>query len=136
MVVRRPIVRSVSALTCLALAACVAAAAEGKKKPAAGAPLEFAVVGGTVFRDSGFALAEAEVTLAVEGAEPAKGKIKKLKTVSSPRGEFSFRVPPVAARYRVGVFHKGFQAAEKVVEIQGGSERVDATFNLSPESKH
>ena len=91
-----------------------------------------------MFRDDGFTLAVAEVTLAVVSAEPSgpKAKLKKLKTLSSPRGEFSFRVPPVPGKYRVTVFVKGFQAAEKVVEIQGGTERVDATFSLSPESKH
>jgi Carboxypeptidase regulatory-like domain len=100
---------------------------------------EYAVVAGTVFRDNGFALAEAEVTLEVADAAPAparKSKVKKLKTLSSPRGEFTFRVPPVAAKYRVTVAAKGFRMADKVVEVQGGSERVDATFTLSPESKH
>ena len=116
----------------------MAAAAEGRKK-ARGASLEYAIVGGTVFRDNGFTLAEAEVTLEVAAAEPSavpKGKLKKLKTLSSPRGEFSFRVAPVPGKYRVAVSAKGFQAAEKVVEINGGTERVDATFSLSPESKH
>ena len=98
----------------------------------------FAVVGGTVFRDSGFALAGAEITL--EPDPPAtpgtKAKVKKLKSASSPRGEFTFRVPPVAARYRVTVSAKGFQSADKVVEVAGGAERVDATFTLAPESKH
>ena len=123
-------------LFCLVLAACGTAAAEGKKKPEGA--LEYAVVGGTVFRDNGFALADAEVTLAEakESAANAKAKVKKLKATSSPRGEFSFRVPPLAGKYRVSVSAKGFQSAEKVVEIQGGSERVDATFSLSSESKH
>ena len=76
---------------CLMLAACGAAAAEGRKKPAGA--LEYAVVGGTVFRDNGFALADAEVTLEVspEPASNGKLKVKKLKATSSPRGEFSFQ---------------------------------------------
>ena len=115
----------------------MAALAEGRKK-VPGASLAYAVVGGTVFRDSGFPLADAEVTLEVAVADTStpKSKAKKLKTLSSPRGEFSFRVPPVPGKYRVAVSAKGFQAAEKVVQIEGGTERVDATFSLSTESKH
>ena len=117
----------------IAIAASVAAltanvAQEGKKTA------DYAVVAGTVFRDNGFALAGAEVALEISPA-PSK-KAKKLQTVSSPRGEFSFRVPPVVAKYKISVSAKGFQAADKVVEIQGASERADATFTLSPESKH
>ena len=104
---------------------------------------EFAIVGGTVFRDSGMSLPEALVTLepasgAVEAAAPKskKSKVRKLTAVSSPRGEFTFRVPPVAMKYRVTVSAKGYQSAEKIVETGGGSERVDATFTLAPESKH
>jgi hypothetical protein len=134
------LVNRLACLTCLMLAALLAAPADGKKKPAnaAGAE-EFSVVGGTVFRDSGLTLGEAEVTLEVApdpsaSANP-KSKIRKLKTVSSPRGEFTFRVPPVPAKYKVSVSAKGFHPADKIVEIQGASERVEATFSLSPESK-
>ena len=124
---------------CLTLVTGEAAPAQGKKKaPAAQAATEFAVVSGTVFRESGLALPEADVTLEVVRDPPvaAKAKVKKLRAMTSPRGEFAFRVPPVAMKYRVSVSAKGFQAAEKVVEVQGGSERVDATFSLAPESKH
>lgn len=127
-------------LLCVAFlaAACATGWAEGKKKPASAAAVEFAVVGGTVFRDNGLALADAEVALEVIQDPPlaAKSKMNKLKAVTSPRGEFTFRVPPAAMKYRVSILAKGFQPVEKVVEVQGGSERVDATFTLSPESKH
>ena len=105
---------------------------------------EYAIVGGTVFRDSGLALAEADVTLepvqdpaTVPAAKSkSKSKNRKLTAITSPRGEFTFRVPPVPMKYRVTVTAKGFRGAEKIVETGGGSERVDATFSLSPESKH
>ena len=125
-------------LACLTLVACVTSWADSKKKPAPAATGEFAVVGGTVFRDNGFAMADANVTLEVIQDPPlaAKSKMKKLKAVTSPRGEFTFRVPPTAMKYRVSILAKGFQPAEKIVEVESGSERVDATFTLSPESKH
>jgi len=121
----------------LALCLTLAASADSKKpKSTESSTQDYAVVAGTVFRDNGFALPEADVTLEVDGPPAPKSKVKKLKAVSSPRGEFTFRVPPVATKYKVTVSAKGFRMAEKVVEVQGGSERVDATFNLSPESKH
>ena len=136
MVAFGPIVRRWVVL-CLALAAAVPqAVADGKKKPVGGP--EYAVVGGTVFRDNGFALADAEVTLEIvpdAGSTGSKSKVKKLKSTTSPRGEFTFRVPAAPAKYRVAVSMKGFRPGEKMVEIQGGPERVDATFSLSPESK-
>ena len=126
------------------LAACLAApafgwAADGKKKSDGAS--DYAIVAGTVFRDNGLSLSEAEVTIEVapEPGAPApagKSRVKKLKAITSSRGEFSFRVPPVQARYKVSVAAKGFQPADKVIEIQGGAERADATFSLSPESKH
>ena len=95
----------------------------------------YAIVGGTVFRDSGFALPEAQVTLEPDGNSGGKKKSRKLTAVSSPRGEFTFRVPPVAAKYKVAVAAKGFAPEEKIVEMHGGEERVEATFTLSPQSK-
>jgi len=106
-----------------------------------GAPVqEFAIVGGTVFRDNGFALADAELTLEIvrtgAGEAKSKSKVKKLKAASSPRGEFTFRVPPVEAKYRVTASARGFAPQEKIVEVGGGSERVEVNFSLSTESKH
>ena len=99
----------------------------------------YAIVGGTVFRDSGLALPEAQVTLQPEdqpdGGGSSRHKPRKLTTVSSPRGEFTFRVPPVAAKYKVTVTAKGFVGSEKIIETHGGEERVEATFSLAPQSK-
>jgi hypothetical protein len=121
------------------LVACVGLVAWADSRKGGAAPQEYAIVAGTVFRDSGLALPEAEITLEIvdpsAGEPKPKSKVKKLRAVSSPRGEFSFRVPPVAMKYKVTVAAKGFRPAEKIVEIEGASERVDATFSLSPESK-
>lgn len=89
-----------------------------------------AVVAGTVFRDSGFSLPGATVTLAVEDAP----KVKKLQSVSDTRGEFAFRVPPKAGTYVVRASMKGFQPAEKEASVTG-EERVEVTLVLPSESK-
>ena len=90
-----------------------------------------AVVAGTVFRENGFSLPGATVTLAVKDA--AK-KPKKLQSVSDGRGEFAFRVPPGAATYVVKVSLKGFQTIEKEASVSG-EERVEVTLMLPAESK-
>ena len=72
----------------------------------------------------------ATVTLAVKDAP----KVKKLQSVSDPRGEFAFRVPPQPAVYVVRAALKGFQSAEKETSVNG-EERVEVTLTLIPESK-
>lgn len=94
-----------------------------------------AVVAGTVFRENGFSLPGAAVTLAVKGAPGVpKKKIKRLQAVSDGRGEFAFRVPPGAATYVVSASMKGFQSIEKEASVSG-DERVEVTLMLSAESK-
>jgi hypothetical protein len=89
-----------------------------------------AVVAGAVFRESGFSLPGATVTLAVKDAP----KIKRLQSASDARGEFAFRVPPGAATYLVRASMKGFQPAEKEISIMD-EERVEVTLTLLSESK-
>lgn len=90
-----------------------------------------AVVAGTVFRENGFSLPGATVTLVVKDANK---KAKKLQSVSDSRGEFAFRVPPGAATYVVRASTKGFQAVEKEASVSG-EERVEVTLMLPAESK-
>ncbi len=63
-------------------------AAAPKKKPVLDT---YALVSGSVFNDSGFALPDADVTIAPE-AQPTK--TKPIEIVSDARGEFVIRVPP------------------------------------------
>ena len=94
-----------------------------------------AVVAGTVFRENGFSLPGAAVTLAVKDAAGVpKKKIKKLQSVSDRRGEFAFRVPAGAGTYIVEAFMKGFQSVEKEASVSG-EERVEVTLVLPAESK-
>lgn len=106
--------------------------AAGDKKP----PEEYSVVGGTVFRDPGFAVRGAEVSLQPDPETPEQRavKVKPMKILSDARGEFAFRVPPAAMRYKLAVTCKGYQGQEKTVSITAG-ERSDATFLLQAESK-
>lgn len=90
-----------------------------------------AVVAGTVFRENGFSLPGATVTLAVKDAPK---KSKKLQSVSDARGEFAFRVPPGQATYVVSASLKGFQRVEKEASVSG-DERVEVTLVLPSESK-
>src|SRR5579871_4277106 len=68
----------------------------------------YAVVAGTVFREPGFALPGADVTVTPHPGEgQAPFKLKKLQAISDGRGEFAFRVPPTPMRYTVRVSAKG-----------------------------
>jgi hypothetical protein len=95
----------------------------------------YALVSGTVFRDPGFALPNAMVTLTPNpslGSSPTK--IKKQQSVTNSRGEFVFRVPPTAMRYTVRVAAKGYREEEKSVDVEGET-RVEVTLSLHEESK-
>jgi len=118
------------------LAAVVPLAANGGDKKTAEL---YALVGGTVFQESGFALPNAVVTLFPEpqaGDSPAKAK--KMQAASDERGEFVFRVPAGAVHYTIRiaarVAAKNYQTQEKSVAVER-EERVDVTFQLQPESK-
>jgi hypothetical protein len=110
------------------LAASLAAGAESPRRVE-----PYALIAGTVFRDSGFTLAGAEVTVT---AEPGRGearavKFRKTKAVTDGRGEFAIRVPVTPMRYRVVVRARGFQPQQKTVQIEG-DQRVDVFFQLEP----
>jgi hypothetical protein len=93
----------------------------------------FAIVAGTVFRESGFVLPGAEVTLTPEPGEDGRKSAKPQHQTTDARGEFAFRVPPEHARYRVTASAKRFQKQEKTAEIQG-EERADVTLTLPQSS--
>ena len=116
-------------LTFAVLAAGILAASEKNKKVES-----FALIAGSVFRDSGFSLAGAD--LAVDPAPDAKppSKFKRIKVVTDARGEFAVRVPAVPMRYTVSVKASGYRIDKKEVSIQG-TEVVELFFRLEPESK-
>ena len=116
----------------LLIAAAVPLAAAGKKKAVSET---YSIVAGTVFREPGFALPQADVTLIPNPQQDGLPvKVKKLSTVSDARGEFVFRVPAATMRYTVKVAAKGYHGEEKTVNVQG-EDRADVTFQLHEESK-
>ncbi|MCC7496942.1 MAG: carboxypeptidase regulatory-like domain-containing protein [Bryobacterales bacterium] len=108
--------------------------AEKQRKETAGDPVS--VVAGTVFREPGFALAGAQVTITPDpdASSPRKPKLKKMKALSDSRGEFAFRVPSIAMKYVVSAVAEGFTPQRKPVVIHGG-ERAEVYFTLQPVSR-
>ena len=84
---------------------------------------EYSVVAGSVFRESGFALAGASVTLMAKDA----AKFKPLHATSDARGEFAFRVS-AAGVYLVRASMKGFQSVEKEAAVTAPGERNEVTL--------
>ena len=125
--------RRIGSSVLILLAFSLAATAFAAKKPKADEP--YAIVGGTVFRASGLSLPGADVVIA---PDPQPGqtavKIAAPKAVSDARGEFAFRVPVTAMRYRVTAKMKGFEPQQKSVDIEGEA-RTDVTLILPPVSK-
>jgi hypothetical protein len=121
-----------TSLVVVLLAALLPVAAAAKKKPALDT---YAVISGSVFQESGYALPDAAVTLVAE--PPSAGtaaKAQKLEAVSDSRGEFILRVPPGPTNYVIVVAAKGYQSLRKSVAVEG-QERVEVTFQLERESK-
>ncbi len=120
-------------ISLLLLAAAFALPGAAARKKAAAEP--YVLLDGTVFRDNGFALPNAEVVVIPDpGPEAAPTKLKKLQAVSDSRGEFAFRLPVLNMRYLVKVSAKGYRNETKPVTVQG-EDRLDVTFQLQPESK-
>jgi len=118
--------RSIKAVFFFAVLGAVLTPAGDKKKPA-----EEAVIAGSVFRDPGYALPEATVTLTLRD-DPKHKKLAQLETTY--RGEFSFHVPAAPAVYVVKASAKGYRSEEKAASVTG-TDRVELTFTLEPETK-
>ena len=104
-----------------------AAGKNDKKKPAD----PDAVIAGSVFRDPGYALPEATVTLLLRD-DPKHKKLTQQQTTF--RGEFAFHVPSNPAVYVVKASARGYRSEEKEASVTG-PDRIDLTFTLEPETK-
>jgi Carboxypeptidase regulatory-like domain len=111
------------------LAALIAAsgAAAGSKPPTDA----YAVIAGTVFREDGFSLRGAEVSIHPDPSAKPKPKIKIRRMNADGRGEFAFRVPPGPMKYTIRAKAAGFHEDAKTVSISN-DERVDVFFALKP----
>jgi Carboxypeptidase regulatory-like domain len=105
-------------------------ASGGDKKP----PPEPSIVAGTVFRDPGFAMANAEVTLTLKTAPQGVKAPKQQKTTSNFRGEYSFRVPAAKAEYVVSVKASGFVPEDKPAIVGDDPERLEIYLTLKPDA--
>ena len=122
---RKKTKRSSSVWLAAALLATFSGRTSGGEKKAVAA---YAVVAVTVFREPGFALPGAEVSLTA-------GNEKPKKATCDARGEYAFRVAPEPKEYVVRATAKGFHAEEKRVAIHGESERAEVTLELHTEPK-
>jgi hypothetical protein len=127
---------SKSRLCCVAFAllAISSALAAGEQRSGQTTPEAAALIGVSVFREPGFAVAGAALELTPAPAQNPDLKMKPIKGATDNRGEFVFRVAPSPARYIVRVRAKALKSQQKEVSVQGEG-RVDATFILEPESK-
>jgi hypothetical protein len=89
------------------------------------------VIAGTVFREPGYALPDATVTL-VRRDDPKHKKL--VEQTTSFRGEFVIHVPAMPSVYVVKASAKGFRAEEKEASVTG-PDRIDLMFTLEPETK-
>jgi len=125
--------RRIGSSLLLLLVAAVPAAVSGSKKHKDAEP--YGIVAGTVFRDNGYALPGAKVVISPDpqaGQMPVK--IEYPRAISDNRGEFAFRVPVNAMRYTVKAEMKGFEPAQKSVDIEG-EVRMDVSLILPAASK-
>jgi hypothetical protein len=113
----------VGMLVLLAGAALLDAASKKKDREAG------AILAGTVFQASGHSLPGAKVVAVAQD----DAKIKS-STVTDAQGDFAMRVPAGRGTYIVTASAKGFQPAQKTVEVYEG-ERVRTNLILSPEPK-
>lgn len=94
---------------------------------------------GAVFDDRGMSLPGVRLRLVRVPTEEEEKEQKKFESLSleyltNNRGEFSFRLPAVRARYRVTASRDGFKAQTKFVDVSE-SEAVPLAFNLEPTKK-
>jgi len=119
---RKKTKKTFSLLVSIALGASLSAG--GKKEVA-----PYAIVAVSVFREPGFALPGAEVSLTADtGSKPKKG-------LCDARGEYVFRVSAEPKNYLVRATARGFHPEEKHVAIHGESERAEVTLELHAEAK-
>ncbi|MGO9093875.1 MAG: carboxypeptidase-like regulatory domain-containing protein [Bryobacteraceae bacterium] len=108
-------------------------AAGGADKPKQG-PATYAVVAGTVFRETGMAFPGAELALTAVGDSKEARKFKEMKCVTSQRGEFLMRLPAAPMSYLLRAKAPGYRPQGKVVTVTA-DDRVDVFFQLERASK-
>jgi hypothetical protein len=86
----------------------------------------YALIAGSVFRETGHAFPEVDVKLVP--AQKSK-RFKEQRVRTTPRGEFVFRLPAEPMEYEISVAVSGYRPEAKRVKIVG-DERIDESFLL------
>lgn len=120
------------ALAALALAGLLSAtAAEVSAAKRKKSPQSYAIIGGTVFHENGRSLPGARIIVTPLAEEGSKKVTGRTEGTSDSRGEFAIRVPAGSMRYNVRVEARGFEPAEKQVQVEW-DQRLDLVFRLQP----
>ena len=91
----------------------------------------YALIAGTTFRTSGFALPGSKVRLERRSSESGGVRLKALESVTDNRGEFALRTPVVPVEWTVRVQADGYQPQSRIVHING-EQRVELSFVPEP----
>lgn len=89
-----------------------------------------AILAGTVFQSSGRSLPGAKVEAVAQDDAKTKGSAS-----TDAQGDYAIRVPAGRGTYVVTASAKGFQPAQKTVEVYA-DEKVRANLILSPEPRN
>lgn len=100
------------------------AEAQGRKRPQS-----YAVIAGTVFQETGLSLPGARIIVAPLETPGGRRETRAVRGTSNAQGEFSIRVPAGSMRYTVRVEARGFEPAEKEVQVDW-DQRVELFFRL------
>jgi len=92
-------------------------------------PQSYAVIAGTVFQETGLSLPGARITVTPLESEGGRRVTKAATETSNAQGEFAIRVPAGSMRYNVKVEARGFEPAEKEVQVEW-DQRVEVFFRL------
>ena len=86
----------------------------------------YSMIRGAVFSADGFSIPNANVTVERIG----EGKRLKRETTSIDGGEFTFKLPPEKAIYRVSASARGFESSTKEIEV-GADEIRQVAISLT-----
>jgi hypothetical protein len=120
-----PLARYAAAVAVVLLSSAALLDAASKKKDREAA----AMLAGTVFQSSGHSLPGAKVEAVAQDDAKIKGS-----AAADAQGDFAIRVPAGRRTYVVTASAKGFQPAQKTVEVYE-DERVRTNLMLSPEPR-
>lgn len=91
----------------------------------------YAIIDGAVFDHRGYLVPGARVVIERVPVQDEAVPTLKQESTTNMSGEFAFRLPGTAARYRLTASAKGFQPGSLTVDV-GGTERRHVSLQLEP----